>query len=860
MEGLTPCPENSRNPIFVPFLLIDDPLESEPDSLWSFSLEDELADVALHHQLSEEEELQIGRMLQRHLFFDVLSAFTSKRIRPIDFIRNEHVDIQSYEAWYQFNRWADRIFEHSWSDREAIHTRALKVLDFALKCIDDAEKRMETCHRPNGLVVTVLLSIRLLLVTIEDFQSTVLSIRDPLSYWTFLAFNTKRWKQLHWATLFRLWFISLYRCMAVHLSSVFYRKLLGEIKASRQSRMPHRHLPVNAGDVVLRPSAALLRDRLVDSGWCPIRVQHQCKTFTYAEVNFLTLLNTLKPSGISHTHRTQADGCTAHTIRPDAEYQTTHVGECYCALFHVRLESLAEILESGNYPVISIDTSCDPWKFDVVPYTPAITYVFISHVWSDGLGNLSENAIPKCQLCRLVKLIKAAVPKRPIYSALLTVLSPYRRQRPDYLSRDGQIYLWLDTLCIPCARNAAQTQSVGRLRNQAIERITPAVVNSAATIVLDAVFDNIPLENLSQLPAHILSSKWIQRIWTLEEGCLAKSCIFAIGETSYNPTTAVSGHPDVSRLQDYSFQKYPIARLWFLVYHILQESKRDAIHRGVFMLSRQDELRNFVDIWNGLTVRSASYPEDAVIVFAHLLDFRSSSVLEHDRQRRLPNLIRSCKQIPLSLLYNRGARVGSEYSPQDAWLPAELNGDQLISGSFLELSRNIPGSTELLLHRSSHKNGTLRIYTMHEIIQENTNAATFILCDHIGAQSYIVRHEGTAPDGSYQGLTQTIDQASCYVLDSDYENSSIRGYAARGFRANLVGRDVNGLVLRYACPVSAWTSSQWDFQSESQTSATLMIIGARLESEGSRVVLQHGRYPAQSTTKNLTTCLEPCSC
>lgn len=847
MEGVTPCPKTSRNPISVPFLLKNDPLASEPNALWTFNLEDELGISLLRRQLSEEEELRIGHILQRRLFFDVISALLGVRIQPIDFTKNDCVDMYSDVPVYHFRKWGDNIMKHSLSAKKAAHGRMLKVLDFVLACIDDTEKRLEDYHRDGGLVVVIMLSVRLLLDTLEDYQTAVFLVEEPISEWRFAADRTTTRAQLHWTLLIRLWFTTFLHARA-QLPRGFYDKFRTKIEKSRKSRMLHHHVPIHAGEVALRPSAVLLRSRLIDSGWCPIKAQYQCQTLTYAEINFLSLLNTSRPPGIKHDLCTHASGCTVYTIKPDV-YQPQHAGDCLadrCSPFHVELESLAKILENGDYPVVSVDIDCTPWKVDIVSYTPAIPYVFFSHVWSDGLGNVHENAIPRCQLVRLVRLILNTLPTRSTMWSRATVWYYYRGLKPDYHSRDGKLYFWLDTLCIPCAGVTAVSQSIQRLREKAIRKITPVIVNAAATVVLDTEIEDIPSEDVPELPAHILSSKWIQRIWTLEEGCLAKSCFFANGGLSCNPTAVVRGVRGAyvdgqGWLEDCSFRESAINRLWFLVYRILQQSKRDLIYRNYPVLSHQDEFKNFVDVWNELRIRSASYPDDAVLVFAHLLDFRSAILSQHDKQERLPKLIKSCGQIPLSLLYNRGPRVGREYSHYDAWLPTKLSGDQLMPGALLRLSKDGLGSTKLLVDRSSLEPGTLRVYTLVEMLQGDVDQAVFILRDRRHDRQYIIQHDCPIPDGPQAGSTTTRGQDSCYVLDFSYERSPTRGYAARGFSANVVARDAHSLILVYACPISAWSNRQWKWPSQGRASISLVTIDAQCQRDDLQIVLRHGQ-------------------
>jgi hypothetical protein len=51
----------------------------------------------------------------------------------------------------------------------------------------------------------------------------------------------------------------------------------------------------------------------------------------------------------------------------------------------------------------------------LVPVSPSFlqgkTFVAISHVWADGMGNVNENALPRCQLTRIQVCDPAGISK-----------------------------------------------------------------------------------------------------------------------------------------------------------------------------------------------------------------------------------------------------------------------------------------------------------------------------------------------------------------------------------------------------------------------------------------------------------------
>lgn len=67
-----------------------------------------------------------------------------------------------------------------------------------------------------------------------------------------------------------------------------------------------------------------------------------------------------------------------------------------------------EILKGGGIPLIlSIDSDKDNRKITLIASEPDTSYAAISHIWSDGLGNVHRSALPRCQMLRLSGLIRS---------------------------------------------------------------------------------------------------------------------------------------------------------------------------------------------------------------------------------------------------------------------------------------------------------------------------------------------------------------------------------------------------------------------------------------------------------------------
>jgi hypothetical protein len=81
-------------------------------------------------------------------------------------------------------------------------------------------------------------------------------------------------------------------------------------------------------------------------------------------------------------------------------------------------------------------------------------YIALSHVWSDGLGNPNDNALPVCQIRRIGHCLQTL--PHPHYTGYTSVsfelLSAETIRMNITVRRAARArLLWMDTLCIPVA-------------------------------------------------------------------------------------------------------------------------------------------------------------------------------------------------------------------------------------------------------------------------------------------------------------------------------------------------------------------------------------------------------------------------
>lgn len=170
---------------------------------------------------------------------------------------------------------------------------------------------------------------------------------------------------------------------------------------------------------------------------------------------------------------------------------------------------MLSILRNGGIPLaqITIDASGETASVAVVAATKDTPYVAIIHVWSQGLSNPTRNSLYTCQIKRLCGVVGDSLTKEtPLTSPIL----------------------WIDTLCCPLHPPDA--------RRTAIKLIEKTYRQAEAVLVLDAELTSYKTTELHpvEVAARVFTSAWVRRLWTLQEGAVARQLWIRFEDRSIN--------------------------------------------------------------------------------------------------------------------------------------------------------------------------------------------------------------------------------------------------------------------------------------------------------------------------------------
>ncbi|KAK0471360.1 hypothetical protein IW261DRAFT_1612086 [Armillaria novae-zelandiae] len=241
---------------------------------------------------------------------------------------------------------------------------------------------------------------------------------------------------------------------------------------------------------LLPPGSDHMTKIMVSNGWCPFTI-----AILSQNVCALSYASTRKPyirDDVEGHHRCTMSACVINMI-DTSSYSNRHAVEgCTCAYSKPSLERVCGSLENRENPVVH---QLQPNDGLISSDGSKTRYIAISHVWADGLGNTTEIGLPACQINRLAGIARRLIPSGAF---------------------------WMDALCVPEKRD---------LRKRAIGLMAETYRNADAVLVIDSGIRSCsrsaPLE---ERLLQIISSGWMQRLWTLQEALLARKLIFEFAD------------------------------------------------------------------------------------------------------------------------------------------------------------------------------------------------------------------------------------------------------------------------------------------------------------------------------------------
>ncbi|KAF2267175.1 hypothetical protein CC78DRAFT_566334 [Lojkania enalia] len=570
----------------------------------------------------------------------------------------------------------------------------------------------------------------------------------------------------------------------------------------------------------------LISKRLKDNGWCPSHIRRIESLNDTVTGYYLSCLRRPNPQGFSHIH-CPTTNCQASstTLSKDYVSQHTHKNLVSCSLVHVSQDSIRDIIRVGGIPLVWIDeSSSGAPQLHVRSATARDNYIAISHVWSDGLGNPQSNALPMCQVKKLARyLTQLPHPStqgveeefRSTYSFGPISIDIGRLSLICRLSA-RPILFWMDTLCIPISTNANDIET-NELKKKAINQMALIYGRASQVLVLDSSLQQSRLSvmNNNELLARIAFSNWMGRSWTLQEGALSPFVYFQFADGAINlldilprssnkvPSPLVL-HPVRFRLAGVHDALVSILWAWrhgngmrapnsspehFIIYCQLYSFCMSSFHvtgldrpenwvpKAKSSLNNAQWVQELVAVWNALSFRTTTMEEDLPAIVANLLGFSASQILSLPSEQRVSAILDVGDEVPVSLLYNRGARLKPTSNHYGRWIPTAIGRCQQEEAPVMRVDakRNLFLNPENMLQTAQPTLMLLRAQLPITIWSLPVTASN-------GAQYRVTVHRGSndaleTSSFSWTGflIAKGFDQACCIRLNLQDENYSFHG-------------------------------------------------------------------------------------
>ncbi|TBU25249.1 hypothetical protein BD311DRAFT_780443 [Dichomitus squalens] len=292
---------------------------------------------------------------------------------------------------------------------------------------------------------------------------------------------------------------------------------------------------------------------------------------------------------------------------------------CTCALVKPSMDAVRTSYSEDDVPAVIFDGN----GLTVRPASKG-PYVAISHVWADGLGSSTEHGLPLCQVARLDALVRKLVP-------------------------DGAF--WHDGLCVPSPKTQRPTWQ------RAISLLARIYAGADKVLVVDGgVRTQCSLAKpVEECLLRIATSGWAQRIWTLQEGVLARELYFEVAD----------GLVDCSHFDgDASF-------ITSCLIPTLRYRRHDGDSKFQRRLSQRPRC-SLNDLIRLMRLRSVTCPEDEPLAIAGLLGIDAAPLAEiRNGEERMRALLLEVREVPRNLfLFGWSAKRLS--IPNFTWAPASL--------------------------------------------------------------------------------------------------------------------------------------------------------------------------------------------
>ncbi len=370
---------------------------------------------------------------------------------------------------------------------------------------------------------------------------------------------------------------------------------------------------------------SLFAEEFHRKGWCPSDQQFLWGVLKKSLCGLYYALTMMPPTGSAHGKKDHSE-CSANFCQgmhvSAGAYQTRHIKpDCNCEMMAAKESKIEHAIEFGGIALLQYNPGDQ--HFGVVMPDPDTPYVVVSHVWADGLGNESGNALLSCQVQRLASLTK---------------------KFSEFQGRG--VHFWIDSICVPVHSITA--------RKRAITKMFDVYAGAYATIVLSADLMKHDAGNRSYLePAmRIVTSGWMRRLWTFQEGAVSRNLYFLFADGLKNVE-------DLELMYDEAAQFSPVA--------VAARSFYTNLLRPRVSKRPKTDAHLVAAIYRSIQWRKTTRLADETLAIARILNVDEVRIGAAPPDLRMVALLKELPEIPAGMIFLSGPRLKAKGF---RWAPA----------------------------------------------------------------------------------------------------------------------------------------------------------------------------------------------
>lgn len=263
------------------------------------------------------------------------------------------------------------------------------------------------------------------------------------------------------------------------------------------------------------------------------------------------------------------------------------------------------------------------------------------------MGNIERNSLPACQLARLQNFVNDLYIDRGgevwnmVDNIAKTITDTYRSVvwPIPHMETSGKypIPFWIDTLCVPKGKDGNAD-----MRNLAISRMRRTYESAHRVLVLDSgIQQGSRKAPIAERGTRLYSSRWQHRLWTFQEGALAKNLHFQFSDGAL-----------YSRDIEREIDEMPHLLSVYQDEVAVQTFRILKLCHGQFTGASASRCRRMEDAWKELATRSTSEPRDETTCLSTILGIDPTPLLELHAEERMEKLLQLVGELPTTILFH----------------------------------------------------------------------------------------------------------------------------------------------------------------------------------------------------------------